>query len=210
MRISEKTVEINFCKGLPNIVGKDLFWFGLTQEQEARAGFDVCTKLNGTLFLFQIKASRVVLKNGARRFRAAHDQMQVLRNQATSKKRKVFYVFPSAGTTMDMCGINCFSRCSQLLDVSLLPAVIPLPLAKGKTTSRLSGDHYIDVLPGKATIHSDPFEVKLFKPDHLLAILAEDHNAVRSENSASNNEFSMFWESISRIPRDGMYGAVLI
>jgi len=206
MRISEKTVEINFCKGLPSIIGKSIFWFGLTQKQEAQAGFDVCTKLSGTLVLFQIKASRVILKNGARRFQAPHDQMQTLRNQVKSN-RKIFYVFPSAGTTIEVCSPDCFSHCSQLLDVSFLPSKIPLPLAKGKTTPRARGVHYVDVTPGLAKIHSEPFRIKLI-PVAQLASIAEELSFIPANNHAQH-EFDTFWEAISSISRESLYGAVI-
>lgn len=153
MRLSEKTVELNFCKGLPQIIGKDIFWFGLTQAQEARAGFDACTKFGGVLLIFQLKASCHVLNNGSRRFLAPHDQMQALRD-SVKPKRKIFYVFPQAGTTHDVCKPNCLSHCSQFLDVSKLPPKIPPPLAKGKMTLRANRVHYVDIASGKARIHS--------------------------------------------------------
>lgn len=38
MRLAERTVELNSCKGLPGAIGQDLFWFGLTQKHDAEAG----------------------------------------------------------------------------------------------------------------------------------------------------------------------------
>ena len=45
MRIAEKTIELNFCAQLTARC-RGLLWFGLTQKQEAAAGFDACTRLH--------------------------------------------------------------------------------------------------------------------------------------------------------------------
>lgn len=60
MRLSEKTLELNICAQATKYVGAqtNLLWFGLTQKQEACAGFDACTRLGGRLLVFQFKASR--------------------------------------------------------------------------------------------------------------------------------------------------------
>lgn len=224
MRISEKTVELNFCKGFPLVLGHDLMWFGLTQKQEAQAGFDACSKFGSTLLLFQIKASRNVLKSGCRRFLAEHDQMQILRNQV-APNRRVFYVLPVVGTTSEFCGGLCFSHCSRYLDVSQLPALIPPPLAKGKSppTPRKSNCHYIDMSPclSKATVHSDPFDVGLLESGSLLEAvgpltrdgsrpLSQDHRSSESESRAASGEFEQFWNSIGRIDRAGLVGAFAV
>ena len=42
MRLSEKTFELNFCSQFAQLWGHyNIKWFGLTQRQEAKAGFDV-------------------------------------------------------------------------------------------------------------------------------------------------------------------------
>ncbi len=210
MRIAEKTVELNFCKGLPKLLGKSLFWFGLTQAQEARAGFDVCAEIGGELLLFQVKASRVLLKSGARQFQAPHDQMQALRDRATKPNRRAFYVFPSAGTTEEVCGANCFSHCSQFLDVSKLPKVIPKPLAAGKWTMRASGVHYVDVLPGTAKIHSEPFEVPLVGSESFASHLVQDRSEGSHSAETLDEIFDSTWRALSNVSREGMYGAVVV
>ena len=53
MRISEKTIELNFCAQATFLCGLGLKWFGLTQRQEAKAGFDACGKLGGRLLILQ-------------------------------------------------------------------------------------------------------------------------------------------------------------
>ena len=74
MRLSEKTIELTFCSQYGRSCGFDMIWFGLTQKQEARAGFDACTRLGGRLILLQFKASNYVLRNGYRRFIFKHNQ----------------------------------------------------------------------------------------------------------------------------------------
>jgi len=39
-----KTIEINFCAQYREVLGRRVFWFGLTQDQEKRAGYDVYTR----------------------------------------------------------------------------------------------------------------------------------------------------------------------
>lgn len=221
MRIAEKTIELNFCKGLPLALGHDLVWFGLTQKQEAKAGFDACARYHSTLLLFQIKASRVVLKNGARRFLANHEQMQTLRGQVKIT-RHVFYVLPVIGTTPEICNGLCFSHCSRYLDVSQLPSTIPKPTARGKTppSSRKSNCHYIDMDHGllTATIHSEPFTANLLNANELksrlnLSDIGLDLAASRAhgESTPSSytefNEFHEFWSALSTVDRTGLIGA---
>src|SRR5437868_9780797 len=90
MRLSEKTIELNYCAQATEIfssLGRSVIWFGLTQKQEAQAGFDAATRIGGRLLLLQFKASshNVMIPGPlgglARRFRAKHDQMVRLRQQ---------------------------------------------------------------------------------------------------------------------------------
>ena len=57
MRLSEKTLEINFCAQFSAVCHHTILWYGLTQGEEAALGFDVATQLGGTSLLFQVKAS---------------------------------------------------------------------------------------------------------------------------------------------------------
>src|ERR1700686_3423585 len=79
MKLAEKTLELTLCHQLgatlfpwpawpaPHGVPQPI-WFGLTQKQEAAAGFDAVTRLHGDrLLLLQFKAGRK-LKNGSVRF----------------------------------------------------------------------------------------------------------------------------------------------
>ena len=224
MRISEKTVELNFCKGFPLILGRDLLWFGLTQKQEARAGFDACAKAGSALLLFQLKASRIVLSDGSRRFLAEHQQMQILRNQVRSN-RQVFYVLPTIGTTSEICHGMCLSHCSRYLDVSRIPRVVPKPLAKGKSPPvvRRNGCHYMDMDAScsKVTIHSDPFTIDLVDASEMRELLGSfvqekpQRQLQRTEQVGlqvgrepeSIGNFEEFWRELDGMDRKALVGA---
>jgi len=47
MPISEKTLELNICAGISKRFSQKIIWFGLTQKQEAKAGWDACIRMNG-------------------------------------------------------------------------------------------------------------------------------------------------------------------
>ena len=205
MRIAEKTAEINFCAGLSRTSGFQIFWFGLTQKQEARAGFDVCTRVDGHLVLFQMKVSNNVSKRGIRRFSAPHDQMQRLRDRSGRSDRSIYYVFPEAGQTSEVCGPDCFVQCTQLLDVACFPRTIPLP-TRSDGSLRKSRIHYIDVTAGRATVHSEPFTVSLSRASEiqLLPAFAADRTQIESDES-----FADFWRFTSGVPGQRMFGAVI-
>lgn len=216
MRIPEKTIELNFCRGFLNNSGHDIIWFGLTQKQEAKAGFDACARLGSKLILFQIKASNKVLKkNGARRFLAEHNQMQTLRNQVKNN-RLIYYVLPIVGNTLEPCSGLCFSSCSLYLDVAMLPTVIPPPNAKGKIPIKLRKNncHYIDSHPDrmKAVIHSEPFEIKLLSADDLERKLAEYFQPQKKtlKDDDTVHDFDEFWNSLSMVDRRNLVGAYAI
>jgi hypothetical protein len=85
MRLSEKTLEINLCAQLSQVLG-GVIWFGLTQRQEAQAGFDVCTRLGGRLLILQFKASSYDVPGG-RRFVLKHDQLLALQVRCRPRSR---------------------------------------------------------------------------------------------------------------------------
>lgn len=161
VRLSEKTIEVNFCAQLSSVVPSIHWWFGLTQRQESEAGWDVAGKVNGVWTLFQLKASAHVLASGARRFRAKHDQLVSLQARATVPS-KVYYVLPRIGTTADLTkvGFDLVSNV-RLLDVYDTHGVGP-PTTRGGWL-RKSEEHYVDLAADglSATIHSDPFEVRV-------------------------------------------------
>lgn len=165
MRVPEKTIELNFCAELTSLwaqQGHGVLWFGPTQKQEARLGFDAATRLGGKVLLFQFKASRHVLRSGERRFHAPHQQMLDLQHLCQNQSRSVFYVFPTFGTTAELLKSPSVLNNTILMDVASLPAIIPPP-TKRDGTMRAAGAHLVDVDQNTrvATIHSDPFKVPL-------------------------------------------------
>lgn len=172
MRVPEKTIELNFCAELTALWAKKrqgVLWFGPTQKQEARLGFDAATRLGGSVFLFQFKASCHLLRSGERRFHAPHQQMCRLQTFCQGSSRAVFYVFPTFGTSAELLRAPSVLHNSLLLDVKDLPSPIPRP-TKRSGGLRVTGNHLVDVDQGKlrATIHSDPFMVPLVTPFALL------------------------------------------
>lgn len=161
MKISEKTLELNICAQMHSVVApkQRLLWFGLTQRQEARWGFDACTKLGGRLLVFQFKASNHVLRNGARKFQLDHVQLTKLQGLAGSYMRSVFYAFPLVGNTRELAKSKSLLHDTWLLDLAPLPA-IPTPTKKDKTPRR-NGRHNAQIRPGKITIYSDPVNAEL-------------------------------------------------
>lgn len=159
MRVSEKSIELNFCHQMSLTLGQPSWWFGTTQRQEREAGWDVAGKLVGKWIRFQLKASNQVLANGRRRFRGHHEQLVELRARARAPL-SVFYVFPTIGSTAELIAAN-FDLVPnlRLLDVSTVPGVGPPTTPSGSL--RKSELHYfdLDVGAGTVTIHSDPIEV---------------------------------------------------
>ena len=172
MRLAERTIELNFCAQLSRLAGRELIWFGLTQRQEAHAGFDAATRLGRHLYLFQLKASNHVLRDGSRRFRAKHGQLRHLQQRAPGPRRSVFYVFPMVGTTLELSKAPDLINHTWLLDVRALPNPFPSPTVRGGYRNRKSRLHYVDVRPPTAVIHSEVVEVSLLHPERLASELA--------------------------------------
>jgi hypothetical protein len=169
MRLAEKTIELNFCTQFQSLFSKRIIWFGLTQKQEAKAGFDACAKMGGRLLLFQFKAS-CEDRNGSRRFHAQHHQMLALRQRAGHFMRSVFYVLPMIGTTQELQAArgDLISN-TYFLDVARMRG-IPAPTTKaGKL--RKSGYHYIDVQHGQT---KNPYAIIRSEPQKELLLRAAE------------------------------------
>lgn len=163
MRISEKTVELNLCAQINQNLNQRILWFGLTQKQEAKWGFDAVTQLNGRAILFQFKASNKTLRNGARRFVLEHNQLLRLQNTFQYLRQSVFYSFPLIGNTQELYNKNGdFYNNTWLLDVAKLPIPFPEPTTKTYPRRvRKNPIHYADVLAPQITIHSEPVNARL-------------------------------------------------
>jgi len=191
MRLAEKTIELTFCSQLALFWAVPLFWFGLTQRQEAQAGFDAATRLGGKVFILQFKASSRVVPSG-RRFHAPHTQMSNL-IQRCRAPRSVFYVLPALGTTLDIAGDTDVVGRSWLLDVDDLRGVPP-PVTPWNTP-RKSGAHYFDLAPPGVLIHDPIYERKVF-PATALPRLGSD-SGIPVEELAEEG-FDGFWSKHRR------------
>ena len=201
MRLSEKTIELNLCAQITRALSGGAFWFGLTQEQEARAGFDACSRIGGRLILLQFKASDHVLPSGARRFHLPHHQMVALRGQVRSRQRTVFYVFPLLGTTSDLRqGADLLPR-SCALDVASLPRLVPPTTRSG--TPRKSKMHYADVWSTRAIIRSEPHEVEVVP---LVSLVQE---GFPGSDGLAIERFPDFWE-VARALGPHSYAAMVL
>lgn len=194
MKLSEKTLELNICAQATHSVsgGNRLFWFGLTQKQEAKAGFDACTKLSGRLLIFQFKASNRLLKSRQRVFLAPHAQLQALRGHVGSHMRSVFYAFPLVGNTFELSRNPDLLSQTWLVDVAHLGG-LGLP-TKADGTLRKNGCHNVYVTPGKATFHSNPVS---FHALPLKGLVAEGFPESDGVDWAFNQRFESFWEFAS-------------
>ena len=170
MRLSEKSIELNFCHQMSKVLGEPIWWFGTTQAQEREAGWDVAGKVHGYWMRFQLKASNEVLRTGARRFRGHHHQLVELHDRALNPL-SVLYVLPTIGTTAELMAVR-FDLLPRLrfLDVYAVPGAIAPPTTPSGAL-RKSGLHYFDLHPTlhAVTIHSDPLEVGTMGVDDLGA-----------------------------------------
>lgn len=158
MRLSEKTLELNLCSQIAAAQAQRIIWFGLTQTQEARAGFDACTRINGRILILQFKSSNQFVR-GARRFRIPHEQLVKLRWRSRRRlRRAIYFVLPNLGTTEE------FTENSDLLPQTYLFAPISLRRVFRPTTltgaRRASGEHHLDLNPPEAVLRSKPVPLK--------------------------------------------------
>ena len=167
MRLSEKTIELNCCAQLTAASNLRLLWFGLTQKQEAAAGFDACTRLRGRLILFQFKASDYVLaRTGFRRFYLDHRQLRALQVRAGHVMRSAFYAFPLVGSTTELSKNANLLQQIGLLDVAALPNPFPAPTRRDGTP-RKNQAHYADARPWAVIIHSEPVDIPLMPASEI-------------------------------------------
>jgi hypothetical protein len=203
MRLFEKTIELTLCSQFSWLLHpwpwqpfpfgmRQPFWFGLTQKQEARAGFDAATQLNGgRLLILQFKAGRR-LRNGNIRFHAPHVQLTALQQRVRTQHRLVYYVLPQATQTSDIQGPDWLIQQTWFLDVASIP-----PLS---TPGRSSGAHHmtLDTLSGKVVITSDPVEVQAVDWRYIAA------NSSPLALGASFENFDKFWSYVSSVGRGGV------
>ncbi len=206
MRLSEKTIELTFCSQASLAMRRNIIWFGLTQRQEARAGYDVFTIIGGRLILLQFKASnRIMRRTGERRFHAPHHQMNALQRR-THWQNSVFYVLPSIGTVRELVRNPNLLVQSWLLDVAALPPIFPPQTRWG--TPRQNGIHYIDMKmrPPSVSIRSDPINVPLINAQTFFQeYIYASQNVIRSIEGG----FEEFWNICKEFKRNAI-GAIIL
>ena len=161
VRVAEKSIELTTCAQLGALLGKRMVWFGLTQAQERKYGYDAATNLGGRAFILQFKASTTVMKTtlyaGQRRFQCQHFQMVELVKRFGSVPNSCFYFLPNMGAfSSELLAVKGdLINNSYLVDVARIPKPVP-------TTSRKSGYHHVFLNKTKpsVTITSTPVEVE--------------------------------------------------
>lgn len=171
MALSEKTLEINICAQLAEHIrakyGLRVFWYGLTQAEEAKLGYDTSFKVGALQTVFQFKApkslltrtsyvrsSGVPMKAGGYVYDVPHAQMQTLLGHVTTNPQIAgFYCFP---TVFNVPPSNFMLDKTLLVGLSGLIGLPP--------SSRSNGDHRAYIYPagagvGTAWFCSDPLKL---------------------------------------------------
>ena len=161
MRISEKTIELTFAAQCASLMPAQPIWFGLTQQQEARLGFDACTRINAAMMLFQFKASSRGTAT-LRRYKAPHDQLQHLQLLARNfPSVNIFYVFPRIEDSTELAANSDLLAQCLLLDVRALPDPMPAPTnAGGSIRKTFCHNVELDLATNGITFRSDPVHAK--------------------------------------------------
>lgn len=172
--------------------GPQPLWFGLTQAQEARAGFDAATRLNGgRILLLQFKAGRS-LTRGRVRYHAQHHQLAALQRQVGGKHRLVYYVLPEATHTHDLLRPDWLVESTWFLDVGDVTAL--------SAPSRKSKAHHVTLEcgTGAVTITSDPVHAQATKWEHLI-----QHSQALAPGGHYDG-FQTFWKYAKLLGRGGV------
>jgi len=210
MRVSEKTLELTLCCQLGLLFfarrvqnqptrftwQNQPLWFGLTQMQEARPGFDAATRIgNSRVLLLQFKAGRR-LKKGDVRFTAPHTQLRALRNRVQRQHRCVFYVLPSVTKTSELSNVWLLSS-TWFLDVADIPRL--------KVPTRRSKNHHLALNPrsGVVTIASDRVEVQATKPIEVIGKFDWPSLGTKYD------DFDKFWSYAKLLQRSAVAIALL-
>ena len=223
-KLSEKTLELNFASQLNHHCGGNLLWFGLTQQQEARAGYDIATRVGKALFVVQMKASNHLLKTEPkeRRFKVPHEQLECMLKLtpggAPFPSGSVFYAFPVLGKTQDLADYPDVLSNTWLCDVAGLKSVT-VPTTKTGSV-RKDGCHYVNVSPGAppisksatsgtAVFHSEPVTVITQRGDAFASELMESKLSSGLLEVMTSNDFRDFWKLCELFHRKA-FGVVLV
>ena len=190
MRITEKTIELTFAAQCAAFMPAKPIWFGLSQQQEARLGFDACTRMNAALMLFQFKASSKGT-NRLRKYTAPHDQLQHLQLLSRNfQSINIFYVFPRVEDSTDLtANPDLLGEC-RLVDVRNLPDPFPPPTnMDGSIRKNFSHNVELELATNIITFHSDPVKVKSTVATDFLQGRLKRFEPVTKEDKA--NLFAM-------------------
>ena len=201
MRISEKTHELTLCsqlsflisgwatmhgQGFVNHSQGQPIWFGLTQKEEAKAGFDAATRLrNGRLFILQFKAGWT-LQSGIIRFEAKHKQFEKLHVLSDMFPGQVFYVFPGLTDSRQLCGPgHSLLAETWFLDIDIMP-LLGAPTRKSE-----AHNVYLDSVSGEVVFRSNPVHVQATKALESAPIFQPGIST-----SISDCGFEEFWGKV--------------
>ena len=174
MKLSEKTLELNFCYQFPALLKCNVLWLGLTQKQEAQEGFDACAKMHGRIIIFQFKAPSKALK--PYNFRLDHEQLKALKDTSNSNDAEIYYAFPLLSVTAEISHKPNVPEHTWLLDVSKLPIPSEIPGSSAKRKM-----HSVLIQPNKAIASftskikgraQEPFNIKIFPSTDLAEKLS--------------------------------------
>ena len=173
-KLSEKTIELSACTQIGQRLPPPVVWFGLTQVQEHKFGFDAAMDLGGNAFILQYKASDYVLKNGkykgCRRFYCQHKQLQNLTTILKGSPNSCFYFLPGLGSESELRKEKGdILKSAWLFDVASITKPIMSP-------GRAKDYHYFDLDVSKPmlTIHSEIHEPPIFPATSLFTIADRD------------------------------------
>jgi hypothetical protein len=135
MRASEKTLELNFCAQFSELVRpKRTLWYGPTQLEEARWGFDTRSRLGSLCLLLQFKVLKLH-NEGIWRRRVSRRQLCTLQQfsqRHASEIAGTFYAFPLISGHEELEQQPEVLPKTWLLDVDQLP-LLPCPSGKDQT-----------------------------------------------------------------------------
>ena len=126
-KLSEKTLELNFCSQFAALVQCETLWLGLTQFQGSKLGFDASITLKERVIVFQFKAPKNGLKPSE--FKLDDRQLRVLM-EATKQKRSVFYALQVIGISDELRHKQRVPEHTWLLDIIDIPPNLPVPDGK--------------------------------------------------------------------------------
>jgi hypothetical protein len=190
MRITEKTIELTFAAQCAAMMPAHPIWFGLTQQQEARLGFDACTRMNAAMLLFQFKAS----SGGTaqfRRYKAPHDQLQHLQLLARNfPSLNIFYVFPRVEDSTELAANpDLLSEC-LLVDVRALKDPMPVPTNRdGPVRKSFCHEVELDLHTDTIVFHSEPVLAKSANAQQFLEAFSKRLEPV--SNKDKENIFAL-------------------